>query len=1037
MQLLKFNYSKIKTMRSKNKSKTTSRQNSLLRKGFTLFTCFLLASFSIIYAQEQTITGTVTDATENPLIGVTVSIVGTNTGTITDIDGKYSIKANAGQTLDFSYVGMKAQQIKVGSSKNVNVMMVEDATMLEEAVVIGYGQAKKRDLTGSIVSISADQIANRPVTNPLSSLQGKVAGVQVINTGIAGQDPEIRIRGTNSINGYKPLYVVDGLLNDNINFLNPADIESMEILKDPSSLAIFGVRGANGVVIVTTKKAKQGQAFVNINTSFGFKSVVDKIKLTNAAQFKELYNEQLANQGQEPYDFSNLTADTNWQDEVLQTGFVTNNNISISSSSDKSRFYMGVGYTSEEGSMKHEEFSKITVNLSSDYNITKAIKVGFQFNGSRSTPLNTKTQLYSNGLPKALYAAPVTYPYNKEHHMYNTLPSFQRNEIANPMLYVELMKNTSKILDYRGAGNIFAEVNFLKGFNFKVMYSIDYQSYDQRKYTPITELWDTEADVATTLGSGKTSVSQNKFDETKVQADYLLNYNGKFGDHGLAATAGFTTYYDKKSSLTAERNQGSGLPIPNNPDKWFVSIGDKNSSINDSEQWERTTVSFLLRALYNYQNKYLLNASYRRDGSSAFYYTGNEWQDFYSFGGGWVLTEENFFKNNGIVDYLKLKGSWGTLGNQNLETQYPADPILEASTSAVFGDNIVPGLLPKYIPNKGLKWEKIQAWEAGFESYYLNNRLNLEGIFYNKTTKGLLATIPGVSGTTPGLGNVGSLNNKGVEVTLTWNDKIGKDWRYSVSGNITTIRNRVLSLVSNGYTIIDGTSGVSQRNSYTTAGRPIGYFFGYKVEGIYQSQADIDNSPKNTQYTVKPGDFKFKDIDGNNIIDQRDRTMIGNPTPDFTYGLTLNVGYKNFDLSIDMMGVSGNEIYRTWNTFTWSQFNYQKERMNRWHGEGTSNKEPILSRDRPINNEISDYFIEDGSFFRIRNLQLGYTFDQNFLKNLRMKSLKMYVNIQNLKTWKNNTGYTPELGGSATAFGIDGRPYPIPAIYSFGINLTF
>lgn len=1024
-------------MRSKIKSKTIKEPKSYLKKGFIFLSCFLIACFSTIYAQEKTVTGTITDAANSPLIGVTVNVVGTTTGTMTDIDGKYSIKASAGQVLDFSYIGMKAQQIKVGSNNIIDIKMQEDATMLEEAVIIGYGKAKKRDLTGSIVSISADQIANRPVTNPLASLQGKVAGVQVINSGIAGQDPEIRIRGTNSINGYKPLYVVDGLLNDNISFLNPADIESMEILKDPSSLAIFGVRGANGVVIVTTKKAKKGQAFVNINTSFGFKSVVDKIKLTNAAEFKELYNEQLVNQGETPYDFSNLTADTDWQDEVLQTGFVTNNNVSISSSSEKARFYMGIGYTMEEGSMKHEKFSKVTANLSSDYNVTKDIKVGFQFNGSRSTPLNTENQLYTNGLPKALYAAPVVAPYNKEHGLYNTLPSFQRNQIANPMLYVELMKNTNKILDYRGAGNVFAEVNFLKGFNFKVMYSLDYKSYDSRSYTPITQLWDTEADVATTLGSGKTSVSQKKSDETKIQADYLLNYNGNFGKHGLTATAGFTTYYNKYSSLGAQRNQGNGYPIANNPDKWFVSIGDEGAMTNESDQWERTTVSFLFRALYNYQNKYLLNASYRRDGSSAFYYTGNQWQDFYSFGGGWVLSEEGFLKNNKIVDYLKLKGSWGTLGNQNLDKQYPADPILENTTSAVFGDNIIPGYTLKFLPNPGLKWEKVEAWEAGIESYFLSNRLNFEGVFYNKTTKDLLATVPGIAGTTPGLGNLGSMNNRGFELSLTWNDKIGKDWRYSISGNLTTIRNRVESLVKQGYTIIDGIEGVSQRNSYTTAGKPIGYFYGYKVEGVYQSQADIDNSPKNTQYTVQPGDLKFKDVDGNGIIDQNDRTMIGNPTPDFTYGITVNVGYKNFDLSIDMMGVEGNDIYRTWNTYTWSQFNFQKERMNRWHGEGTSNREPILSRKRPVNNEISDYFLEDGSFFRIRNLQLGYTFDQNVLKALRMKTLRMYINIQNLKTWKNNTGYTPELGGSATAFGIDNRPYPVPAVYSFGLNLTF
>lgn len=381
----------------KIKPKKMKSSAALMRRIF-FFTCFLLASVTTIYAQTKTISGKVVDQANEPLIGVSVLVQGTTNGTITDIDGMYSLSAKQGDVLVFSYLGMKSQSVTVGAQNAINVVLEDDAKMLTETVVIGYGTAKKRDLTGSIASIKAEDIANRPSANPLASLQGKVAGVQVVNTGIAGQDPEIRIRGTNSINGYKPLYVVDGLFNDNISFLNAADIESMEILKDPSSLAIFGVRGANGVIIVTTKKAKEGQTLVNINTSFGFKSVVDKIKMANAAQFKELYSEQLANQGASPFDYTNWTADTDWQDEIFQTGFITNNNISITSSSERNKFYMGVGYTSEEGTLKHEQFSKVTINLSSDYTITKAFKVGFQFNGARSTPLNTSTSLYTDAV---------------------------------------------------------------------------------------------------------------------------------------------------------------------------------------------------------------------------------------------------------------------------------------------------------------------------------------------------------------------------------------------------------------------------------------------------------------------------------------------------------------------------------------------------------------------------------------------------------------------------------------------------------------
>lgn len=1015
-----------------------SRASLFFTRSFVLLTCFLLAGSISIYAQTKTISGKVTDATNEPLIGVSVKIQGTTTGTITDIDGMYSLSAKSGDVIEFSFVGMKPQLVTVGTQTSINIVLEEDAQMLGETIVIGYGTAKKRDLTGSIVSIKAEDIANRPSANPLASLQGKVAGVQVVNTGIAGQDPEIRIRGTNSINGYKPLYVVDGLFNDNINFLNSADIESMEILKDPSSLAIFGVRGANGVIIITTKRAKEGQTLVNINTSFGFKTVADKIKLTNAAQFKELYDEQRANQGASPFDYTKWTADTDWQDEIFQTGFITNNNVSITSSSEKNKFYMGVGYTSEEGSMKHEEFSKITFNLSSDYNITKDFKVGFQINGARSTPLNTDLSIYTSGLKSALYASPIAPAFNEEYQLYTTLPSFQKNEVANPLAYIELQKNTNKVIDYRVSGNAYGDLNFLKHFNFRVMYSLDYRSYDGRIYTPKKTIYDVDTEEEVVMGDGKTAVEQTKLNETKVQSDYLLTYNNKFGDHNLTATAGFTTYYNSLSSLTAKRGEGNGLPIANNPDKWFVSMGDANASTTGSTQWERSTVSFLVRGLYNYQNKYLFNGSFRRDGSSGFFYTGNEWQNFYSVGAGWVITEEDFMKDFKFFDFLKLKASWGTLGNQNMDRVYPAQPILLNTSNAVFGDNIIPGYEIAYIPNPDLKWEKVQAWEAGLETYLLNNRLNFEGVYYKKNTKDLLAEIPGIAGTKPGLGNLGELENKGVELSLSWSDKIGSNWRYTIGGNLTTIKNKVISLYQQGYKITDGTSGITPF-AYTEAGYPIGYFYGYKVDGVYQSQADIDNSPVNTLTTVLPGDLKFNDFDGDGRITLDDRTMIGNPTPDFTYGFSVNVGYKNIDLAVDMMGVYGNEIYRTWNTFTWSQFNYLESRMGRWHGEGTSNTEPIMNPLRSINSKDypSEYFIEDGSFFRIRNIQLGYTFGADMLKKVRMTSLRVYVNAQNPKTWKNNSGYTPEIGGTATAFGIDGNPYPMPAVYTFGLNLTF
>ena len=811
------------------------QKKAIRSRSIMTLVCLLLASASA-FAQTKTVTGTVTDAANEPLIGASVLVQGTSTGTITDMDGKYSISVTPEDVLVFSYVGMTSQTIKVGAQNVINVTLKEDSQVLAETVVIGYGSAKKRDLTGSITNVKGEELANKPAMNPLSSLQGKVAGVQIVNSGRAGSDPEIRIRGTNSINGYKPLYIVDGLFNDNINFLNPEDIESMEILKDPSSLAIFGVRGANGVIIITTKKAKEGQTLVNINTSFGFKKVVDKVKLVNGSQFKELYNEQLANQKDDPFDYTGWDANTDWQDEIFQTAFITNNNISITGASPKHSFYLGVGYSYEQGNIEHEKFSKVTINASNDYKITDFLKVGFQFNGARMLPADSKQVL------NALRATPIAPVYNNEYGLYTALPEFQKAQINNPMVDVELKANTTKAENYRASGNIYGEVDFLKHFTFKAMFSMDYASNNGRTYTPIVKVYDATVNGGiSTLGTGKTEVSQFKENETKVQSDYLLTYTNSFdnGNHNLTATAGFTTYYNSLSRLDGARKQGVGLVIPDNPDKWFVSIGDAATATNGSTQWERSTLSVLARVIYNYKGKYLFNGSFRRDGSSAFSYTGNEWQNFFSLGGGWLMSEEEFMKDITWLDMLKLKGSWGTLGNQNLDKAYPAEPLLSNAYSAVFGtpSAIYPGYQLSYLPNATLRWEKVEAWEVGAEANFFRNRLHLEGVYYKKTTKDLLAEVPGISGTVPGIGNLGSIENKGIELAINWRDQIG-DWNYSIGGNLTTIKNKVLSLVQEGYSIISG----DKSQSYTMAGFPIGYFYGYKVEGVYQNQAEIDLS---------------------------------------------------------------------------------------------------------------------------------------------------------------------------------------------------
>lgn len=691
----------------------------------------LISLFSISLCgfsqQKITIKGVVTEMkTGDPAIGATVLVKGTTVGTVTDIDGNYTLdNVSSNATLEFSYIGMKTIDENVNGRTTINVTLSEDVQLLDELVVIGYGTARKRDLTGSIASIKAADFADRPSTNPLASLQGKVSGVQVVNTGRAGQDPEIRIRGTNSINGYAPLYVVDGLFSDNISYLNPADIESMEILKDASSLAIFGIRGANGVIIVNTKRAKAGQTVVNFNTSIGFKEIVDKMSLTNAAQFREIYDEQRINQGATPFDYTNYNANTDWQDEIFQTGLITNNNVSITGASDKNRFYLGVGYTSEEGNIKNEKYSKVTFNASSDYNVTSYLKFGFQINGSRTLPTDAK------GVTTAIKAAPISPVYGPNGDFLMAMPDFQRAQVSNPMTSVETLAKTNIGVNNRVAGNIYGEVDIMKNLQFKTTFSLDYAVEENRSFSPIVYVYNPDIPGEENLGTSE-SINQSKATRTVAQSDYILTYKKDFGAHALTLMGGLTTNFTEYSSLGAGRSQNIEdiiFSVPtNNKDKWWISSIDSKSSNNASSQYKRFTMSYLFRALYNYQNKYLLNGSYRRDGASVFRSIGNTWDNFYSIGAGWIASEEAFMKDQDFIDYLKFKGSWGVLGSQNTGgNNYPTYPRLESSGSAVFGDNIISGYSINYLP-QDLSWEKTHAWEVGFEIDLFDRRLRLEPV---------------------------------------------------------------------------------------------------------------------------------------------------------------------------------------------------------------------------------------------------------------------------------------------------------------------
>lgn len=999
----------------------------------------------VLYTKDMTaaeikVSGRLTDENGNPLAGASVSVKGTNQGVSANANGEYSITVADDAVLIFSYVGYEERQVAVSGQSTINVSLRPSAKVQDQVVVIGYGTALKRDLTGSIVKIAGKEVADRPNTNPVASLQGKVAGLSVVNSGTPGQEPDIRIRGTVSIGAVKPLYVVDGIFNDNIDYINPNDIESIEILKDPSSLAIFGIRGASGVIAITTKKAKAGQLLVNFNTSFGRKKLVDKIKMVDAAGFKTLFAEEQQNIGvpaNQMFDFSKWPGNTDWVDAMTRTGTFNNNNLSVSGSTDKNKFYMGMGYTAEEGIVKHEKLEKILLSINDELKVSKGIKLGFNFNGIRQKlPYGSAGGL----LYDARRVLPITPIYNDATGTYYDL-AIQSAQITNPLMVLE--NNWDKQLRYenRMVGSVYADINFLKYLNFRTTLYADMSNLDGREYHPIDSVYNPTIGATGAVflhpSFRRTSVSQSNQRWSKFQQDHILTFKKNFGDHGLTATAGFTTYYQEYRGIFGSVNQSlTGLPIPDDKRFWYIDngFGDPSTRVASSGQWEKATVSGLFRALYNYRNKYFLNASYRRDGSSQIS-PSNRFKNFYSVGAAWEITKEDFMKNQNVFNFLKLKASWGILGVQNtFGFDYPFYPALRSGSTAVFGSVIAPAYSLAYAPNRNLTWETVNGKEAGVEFYVLQNRLHGEFAYYNKLTEDLMTIVDlGPAGNR--LDNLGKILNKGVELAATWNDKISKDFSYSVSANFTTYKNLVKELPSGAKQ-----NASEERPNQTEQGFPIGYFYGYVVEGIYQTYAEKLASPvMNLGNNYGPGDLKYKDINGDGVVDSKDRTMIGNPTPDFSYGGNISINYKGLDLGVDFNGVYGNEVYRFWGSseLPFTKFNYPAFKMNRWHGEGTSNWDPILGDNHTTNRLPSTYGIEDGSYFRIRNIQIGYNFNPEPLKRAHIKSLRVFANVQNLKTFKNNSGYTPEFGGGPTSFGIDNGNGPVPVVFTGGINVSF
>ncbi|NOT91846.1 MAG: TonB-dependent receptor [Ferruginibacter sp.] len=976
------------------------------------------------------IKGNITDENGLPLSGASIIVKGTVNGIKSDAGGNFSIEADPNAILIISFVGFESIEVPVGNRTILSVKLKQAVAEIEQVVVVGYGTQKKRDLTGSVSSVKGEDVAKQPGTNPIASLQGKVAGLTVANTGRAGASPVVRIRGINSTNSASPVYVVDGILHDNIDFLNPADIESIDILRDPSSIAIYGLRGANGVIAVTSKKAAKGQTRISFQSSVGLQKVNDKISIVDAAGFKKLYTAQLVNLNAAPFDYTNYTANTNWQNEVLRDAIITSSNLSISNNSEKSTTYLNVGYTDQDGVLRNDNYKRYLVRLNEEIRFNDKIKAGGDISGYHwiSNPP-------AASITNALWAAPIV-PIQQNENTYYSMPSFQRAQVGNPV--AALNRNDGNTIDkgYRVIASVFAEIKLAKYFTWKSVVYADLAFNNSRSFSRLpfsfVNLGEGAAPTTTTFdNSVRTSVSQSQSESKRYQQDHTLTFSKKFNAHSVTALAGYTSIYSHSSYINGTRRDTS-VNINNNPDFWYIGVSNSNNPGNfDGGGGESAISGAFGRVSYGYLGKYLLNATIRRDGSSKFA-PKNRWGTFGSVGAAWVVSDESFFKNFKGIDFLKLRGAWGLTGNANGFADNLYKPGVSNASTAIFGDNIYSSIQAAYIPDPNLHWETVKGMDAGFDIRTMNNRLNAEVTFYNRTTTDILTAVSLPNETRSYFTNLGEITNKGIEVALGWNDKIGKNFTYRVAANFSYNKNEVQSIGNNFNFSIIGNAGAN----LTTTGRSIGYFYGYTQAGIYQSTADLTKQASFANSL--PGDIAYADINGDGVITPADRGYIGTPFPPYSFGGSISLAYKGFDLELEGQGMTGHKIYTQRRTSTFAVLNYESNRLNAYTTAGSSNIEPILDNTRGNNFLMSTYYLEPGDYFRIRNLQIGYTFQKSLLSKAGIKQARVYLSGQNLKTWSQVTGYSPEpLIGNILGGGADNGAYPVPAIYSFGVNLTF
>lgn len=1006
-----------------------------MKKNLLLFICAFVAQLA--FAQAQAVKGTVLDSSGEPVIGATVKVLGTKQATVTDIDGNFTIQeVNPNASINISYVGM--QPVTLKASGNLNVTLKDDFQNLNDVVVIGYGSAKAKDLTSPITVIKAADIKSTPSTSPMTALQGKVAGVNVVSSGTPGSGPTVRIRGTGSFANSSPLYVVDGMFYDDINFLNNEDIQEMSILKDASAAAIYGVRAANGVVLITTKKGTKNQkAQITYDGYIGIQKATNVLEMANSQEYATMLMEA----NYDAYsptmkaaidrfggsyadsDFHKWTygADTDWYKELLRTAVITNHSVGISGGSDKATYSLGISYLYQDGIMDTENnYKRLNFRAAVDYDATNWLKVGFNGVFSKSDQV-----LPNNAAWQQAFNTPGIIPVLDEQNTqafpdkYATPSSIGLStNFKNPVATVKYYDAKNELRQYMT--NFYAQINLLpQKLNFKTNISYNFQDINGSVFTPTYYVSDSQQNNTTNLNKSNSQYSSYIWDNT-------LTYKDSYGKHNFGAMLGASMRQETYKNLW-----GNATGVPEGSDAYhYLSQGNATGITLGDGGTRYRGLSYFARLNYDFDSKYYLMFTMRADGSSKYQ---DQWGYFPSVGASWVISEEPWMKDVKAIDYLKLRASWGKLGNDHVAASDGFASIATGNgVSGVFGNTTIAGFQnTTYF--SWLQWEVVDEINVGFNLSTLQNRLNIDADYFHRMTKHAVIS-PRLSFDNKTLaGNYGKILNQGFDFSATWNDRIGKDFKYHVGTNLSVLNNKVKDL--GGASIIKGGKTVN------IVGKEMNSFYGYKVVGIYQTVEECQNDPIAVANGLEPGDFKYEDVDHNGVIDGADKQVLGSYLPNFTYGINLGFNWKNLDFELTTYGQSGAQMFNRKRALRYAQsdFNFDKDLYeNRWTGPGSTNSYPsakaLIKGWNVSDQRTNSFFVEDADYFRIQNVTVGYSFKNLKLGSYTLPSIRLSMTADRPLTLFGANAFTPELSDPE---GWDTEVYPLTGTYTFGIQIQF